>query len=343
MNYREFFEYYLDLAESEKASDIHFKPSKKVVVRVGGSLKPIGDRILSSKDIEEMAKIVMNEKQKEMLRVNMDADFSFSLDGKKRFRCNAYYDMYGLSMAIRRYFDNLKGFKELGIPEILKTYSLKKSGFILITGPTGSGKTTTLATVIDFMNKNRSGHIITIEDPIEVVFKSNKCLITQREISSDTPSFPIALKAVLRQDPDVIVIGEMRDLESMATALTAAETGHLVLATMHTSGAVNAIDRIVDSFPADQQNQVRMQLSTVLSCVISQQLIPSVDERRVLATEVMVGTGAVRSLIRQNKIQLIKNAMYTSGPQGMYTFEQNFEKLFSQGYISSADYKLYFS
>lgn len=343
MDYSKLLRYYMAEAEQAKASDIHLKPERPGIIRANGVLKSVGTRILSNEDIVSMADLILNDVQRQTLEKEKDVDFSFSLDGKKRCRCNAYQDMHGLSLAIRRYSDEKKDFKQLGIPEVLKELSMKKSGFILITGPTGSGKTTTLATVLDYINTHRSGHIITIEDPIEFVFESEQCLVTQREINNDTPSFAAALKAVLRQDPDIIVLGEMRDLESIGTALTAAETGHLVLATMHTTGAVNAVDRIIDSFPSDQQNQVRMQLSMVLTCVVSQQLIPSsvAANGRVLATEVMVGNAAVRSLIRQNRLHMIQNTMLTSGPQGMYTLNQSLESLYKKGLISSADYKVY--
>lgn len=343
MDYEKLLKFYLAEAEKSLASDIHLKPDNRGILRRGGFLEPIGTRVLSNIDIEAIASLVLNEINKNTLFTNKDVDFSFSLDGKKRYRCNVYYDMHGLNMAIRRYSDQVLDFGKLGIPEVLKDVAMKKSGFILITGPTGSGKTTTLATVIDYINTHRSGHIITIEDPIEFVFESKECVVTQREINNDTPSYATALKAVLRQDPDIIVLGEMRDLESISTALTAAETGHLVLGTMHTTGAVNSVDRIIDSFPADQQNQVRMQLSMVLSCVVSQQLIPSTDPNggRVLASEVMIGNHAVRSLIRQSRNHMIQNTMLTSGPQGMYTLNQSLEKLYKKGLISSSDYKMY--
>ena len=342
MDYAKLLKKYLDYADKKQASDLHLKSLLPAAVRVFGELENIDEKVLSPEEVSAIADVVLTEENKAALDASKDVDMSFSLDGKKRYRCNAYYDRNGLSLAIRQYCEEIQDFEKLGIPDLLKRLCLKRSGLILITGPTGSGKTTTLAALINYINNNRSGHIITVEDPIEFVFQSNKCMITQREINTDTPSFKTALRAILRQDPDIIVLGEMRDLESMSTALTAAETGHLVLATMHTTGAENSVDRIIDSFPADQQNQIRMQLAMVLTCIVSQQLIPRADGTgRILATEVMTGSSNVKSLIRQGKSHQMQNAMATGNSSGMYTINQCLDKLYLQGLISHNDYKIY--
>jgi pilus retraction protein PilT len=250
--------------------------------------------------------------------------------------------MNGSSLSVRRYNANFQDFETLGLPLILRDLSLRKNGMILLTGPTGSGKSTTLAAIINYLNNNVSEHIITLEDPIEFIHKCNKCIISQREVGRDTMSFAKGLRSCLRQDPDVIMLGEMRDIDSISTALTAAETGHLVLATLHTTGAENAVDRIIDSFPAGQQDQIRTQLAMVLLCVVSQQLVPRAKgDGRVLATEVLISNSAVKSLIRQGKNHQLQNTMQTSRNAGMYTMNQSLEELCKKGEISNESFNIY--
>lgn len=246
---------YLKLAERIDASDIHIKSGKCAIARVSGTLKQIDDAILTKEQVFSFIQDILTEKQMTEFDLYSDVDSSFSV-GDRRFRCNVYRDFNGFSISIRRIINEIGDFRSLGIPEVLKNLAVKKSGLILVTGPTGSGKTTTLASIINYLNRVITAHIITIEDPIEYTYTSNRCVITQREIGRDASDYPRALRASLRQDPDVIMLGEMRDLESIRTALTAAETGHLVLSTLHTTGACNSIDRIIDVFPADQQQQI---------------------------------------------------------------------------------------
>ncbi|MEG2456882.1 MAG: PilT/PilU family type 4a pilus ATPase, partial [Clostridia bacterium] len=329
--YLETLRAFLRVCDERKSSDLHIKTGNKPCVRVTNSIDAIDEEGCTDTQVYGIIQSIIPENMYDKFLSEKEIDFSFSLDGA-RYRANAYLDFNGPSLSIRRYNAKTLSFEELGIPIILRELSLRKNGLILLTGPTGSGKSTTLAAIIEYLNNTVSEHIITLEDPIEFVHQSNKCLITQREVGRDTDSFAKALRSSLRQDPDVIMLGEMRDLESIATALTAAETGHLVLATLHTTGAENAIDRIIDSFPANQQDQIRTQLAMVLLCVVSQQLIPRAKaDTRVLATELLITNSAVRSLIRQGKIFQIPNTMQTSRNVGMYTINQCLEDLYKKG------------
>lgn len=331
---------YLKLAERIDASDIHIKSGKCAIARVSGTLKQIDDAILTKEQVFSFIQDILTEKQMTEFDLYSDVDSSFSV-GDRRFRCNVYRDFNGFSISIRRIINEIGDFRSLGIPEVLKNLAVKKSGLILVTGPTGSGKTTTLASIVNYLNRVITAHIITIEDPIEYTYTSNRCVITQREIGRDASDYPRALRASLRQDPDVIMLGEMRDLESIRTALTAAETGHLVLSTLHTTGACNSIDRIIDVFPADQQQQIRVQLSMVLLGVVSQQLVPNVKGGRSLATEVMICNGAIKNIIREGKNYQLQNTMMTSRNAGMYIMEQCLEAMYRQGIISAENYQLY--
>ena len=264
-----------------------------------------------------------------------EVDFSVSLDNGARFRVNAYKQKGDYALAIRVINIIIPSFEELNLPLSISTFTQKNKGLVLVTGPTGSGKSTTLASLIDMINKNRQTHIITLEDPIEYIHNHKKSIINQREIGRDSVDFNSALRASLRQDPDVILIGEMRDAETISIALRAAETGHLVFSTMHTIGAAKTIDRIIDSFEASKQQQIRSQLSTVCTGIVSQQLIPTIDEKaRVVATEVMIPNTAIRNLIRENKIYQIQNIIQTSSKQNMFSMDQDISRLYKQGLIS---------
>lgn len=339
--YHGLLEKYLDECMKLGSSDLHIKTDLQPCARLSKGLVPIADEKLSSNIVLLIIYSVLSEEQKYKFNAEKELDFSFNLH-KQRYRANAYTDSNGFSLSVRRYNASIESFENLGIPLILRDMSLRKNGLILLTGPTGSGKSTTLAAIINYLNENVSEHIITLEDPIEFIHESKKCIITQREVGRDTISFAKGLRSCLRQDPDVIMLGEMRDIDSIATALTAAETGHLVLATLHTTGAENAIDRIIDSFPAGQQDQIRTQLSMVLLCVVSQQLIPRAKgDGRVLATEVLIANSAVKSIIRSNKNFQLPNTMQTSKNIGMYTLNQCLDDLYKKGEISNESLQLF--
>jgi pilus retraction protein PilT len=331
---------YLSLCERVNASDLHLKAGQHAIARVSGVLKELDDQVLDNKTIFSYIDRILTDKQKQEFALNQDVDSSFTI-GDKRYRCNAYCDINGYSLSIRRIMNQLGDFRQLGIPEVLKHIVVKKSGLILVTGPTGSGKSTTLASLINFLNENVTAHIITIEDPIEYIYTPKRCMITQREIGRDAANFARALRAAMRQDPDIILIGELRDLESIQTALSAAETGHLVLSTLHTMGAENSIDRIIDVFPPEQQMQIRTQLSMVLLAVMSQQLVPNVEGGRSLASEVMICNSAIKSIIRSGKTQQLANTMMTSRNAGMYSMEQCLEQLYRMGIITLDNFQLY--
>lgn len=317
------------------ASDIHITINSSPIVRVKGKFIKLSDNILTKEDTKEMVKQIAGEERFKQIESIGELDFSASLEDGTRFRVNAYKQKGNYALAIRTINADVPSFEELKLPESIATFTEKHKGLVLVTGPTGSGKSTTLASLIDMINKNRQAHIITLEDPIEYVHNHKQSIVNQREIGSDSNSFQSALRAILRQDPDVILIGEMRDPETISIALTAAETGHLVFSTLHTIGAAKTIDRIIDSFPADQQQQIRTQLSTVCEGIVSQQLVPTKDGNgRVAATEVMMCTPAIRNLIRDNKTFQIQNTMQTGSSKGMHTMDQDLIKLYHQGKIS---------
>lgn len=325
----------LRIAIELEASDIHITVGSMPVVRVKGRFTKLTENILTNHDTEEMTREIAGDKNFEKIEKYGECDFSVAIESGERFRVNAYKQKGNYAIAIRTITSQIPSFETLGLPDILKTFTEKHKGLVLVTGPTGSGKSTTLASLIDIINKNQQRHIITLEDPIEYVHQHKKSLINQREIGQDTESFNSALRAILRQDPDVILVGEMRDLETISIALTAAETGHLVFSTLHTIGAAKTIDRIVDMFPSEQQHQVRTQLSTVCEGVISQQLLQTIDGRnRVVALEVMVSNPAIRNLIRENKTYQIQNIIQTGSKYGMQTMDQELVNLYRQGKIS---------
>lgn len=318
-----------------KASDIHVTVGIPPIFRINGDLKRYGQDVLSPTDTEQMAKAIVPEKMWSHFEENGELDLSYSLSGVSRFRVNVFKQRGCISLAIRIVPTKIPSLDELQLPDVLKKMVTKPQGLILVTGPTGSGKSTTLAAMIDYMNKTMRKHIITLEDPIEYVHKHGGCVIDQREVGTDTNNFANGLRAALRQDPDVILVGEMRDLETIQTAIIAAETGHLVFGTLHTSSAPATIDRIIDVFQPEQQAQIRIQLATVLVAIISQRLFPRAQKNgRIAATEILINNAAVANLIRNGKIHQIPNVMQTNRALGMHTLEANIRELVEQGLIA---------
>ena len=317
------------------ASDLHLKVGSLPVLRINGALTPYGDSRVTPEEMQEALEHVTTEEQRERFVEEMELDFAYSISGLARFRANAAFQRGTISLAFRQVYWTIPAIEELGLPELCKVLSLKPDGLSLITGPTGSGKSTTLAAMVNYLNERELRRVITIEDPIEYLFRDEKCFITQRELGADTKSFASALKRALRQDPDVILVGEMRDLETIAIALTAAETGHLVLSTLHTPSAAQAIDRVIDVFPPSQQGQIRNQLSTTLQAVLYQALIPRADGNgRIAAVEVMIATPAIRNLIREGKTYQIPNVIQTGSQYGMQTMNQALRDLYQKGLIT---------
>ncbi|MCR2042820.1 type IV pilus twitching motility protein PilT [Anaerosalibacter massiliensis] len=319
----------------EKASDIHLVADTFPIFRVNGELKKYGNRKLNSGDVEKIVKGLLDKKQLRKLYEEGDVDIAYSITDIGRFRINIFKQRGKLSLSLRIIPNNIPAMKELNIPDVVKKLISKSRGLILVTGPTGSGKSTTLASIINEINEKRNCHIITLEDPIEYVHKHKKSIINQREIGSDSISFNKGLRSALRQDPDVILVGEIRDLETISTVLTASETGHLVLSTLHTSGASKTIDRIIDVFPAQQQRQIKVQLASVIQGVISQQLLKSTEvNKRVAAFEIMIGTPAIRNLIREGKNYQIDTAIQTGKNYGMQTMDSSILDLYERMRIS---------
>ncbi len=318
-----------------KASDIHITVGIPPAFRIDGELVSFGNKKLYPEDTEYLVKQTMNELQFEKFIEAGEYDFSFSIQGISRFRVNAYKQRGSFGMALRIIPYDIPTMQFLGLPSVIEELTELNRGLILVTGPTGSGKSTTLATMIDKINSNRRCHIITLEDPIEYLHKHDKSIINQREIGTDTKSFANALRGALREDPDVILVGEMRDLDTISIAITAAETGHLVLSTLHTIGAPQTIDRIIDVFPPYQQQQVRIQLSSVIQAIITQQLLPKADGKgRIAAFEVMIATPAIRNLIRESKVHQIETAMLTGTKNKMQTMDNSLLQLYKTGKIT---------
>ncbi len=326
----------LKLAFEKNASDIHLSVGVPPIMRVNGDLVKIGEDFLMPADTEGMAKAMISQAKWPMLEEKGDLDFSYGIPGISRFRVNAFRQRSCISLAIRIVPRNIPSLEELHLPVILKNIVEKPHGLVLVTGPTGSGKSTTLASMINYMNMSMKRHIITLEDPIEYLHKHQQCVVDQREVGFDTMSFASGLKSALRQDPDVILVGEMRDLETIHTAITAAETGHLVLGTLHTSSAASTIDRMIDVFPANQQPQIRLQLASVLVGVISQRLFPTADKKgRRAVIEILLNNSAVSSLIRNEKTYQIPSVIQTSRAQGMQSFESSLTEYVKNGIISA--------
>lgn len=324
----------LERAKIAKASDVHITVGIAPKMRVNGDLYSMEYAPLYPKDTKEMIEEVLTPNQRSILEEKGEVDFSFSIATLGRFRVNAFKQRGSYAAAIRLVGTSIPSAVELGVPPSVVELYKKKKGLVLVTGPTGSGKSTTLASLIDKINKNRNAHVITLEDPIEYLHQHSRAIINQREIGLDSQSYANALRAALREDPDIILIGEMRDLDTIQIAITAAETGHLVFSTLHTIGAVNTIDRIIDVFPPHQQQQIRIQLSFVLEAVISQQLVPTVDKKhRVASFEVMHATLAVRNLLREGKTHQISSVLQTGKKHGMQTMDDALLELYFQGVI----------
>jgi twitching motility protein PilT len=327
----------LTFSAKNKASDLHLSAGEPPMIRVDGDVKKINLPALEHKEVHAMVYDIMNDKQRKDFEEFLETDFSFEIPNLARFRVNAFNQNRGCAAVFRTIPSTVLTLEELGAPDIFKTIADNPRGIVLVTGPTGSGKSTTLAAMINYRNENDHEHILTIEDPIEFVHKSKKCLINQREVHRDTLGFSEALRSALREDPDIILVGELRDLETIRLALTAAETGHLVFGTLHTSSAAKTIDRIIDVFPAAEKDMVRSMLSESLRAVISQTLMKKVGGGRIAAHEIMIGTPAIRNLIREDKVPQMYSAIQTGGAVGMQTLDQNLQDLLRRGQITKSE------
>jgi twitching motility protein PilT len=328
----------LAFSVKNKASDLHLSAGLPPIIRVNGDIRRINLPEMSHKEVHDMIYDIMNEGQRKVFEEALEVDFSFEIPSLARFRVNAFNQNRGAGAVFRTIPSQILSLEELGAPKIFKEIANQPRGIVLVTGPTGSGKSTTLAAMIDYINDTEFGHILTVEDPIEFVHQSKKCLINQREVGTQTHSFANALRSALREDPDIILIGEMRDLETIRLALTAAETGHLVFGTLHTSSAAKTIDRIVDVFPAAEKEMVRSMLSESIRAVISQTLLKTTDGKsRVAAHEIMIGTPAIRNLIRENKIAQMYSSIQTGQNIGMQTLDQCLQNLVQRRLISQSE------
>src|SRR6184192_4183671 len=326
----------LEQMVTRNASDLHLSVGAPPAMRVRGHMERLtGYPALAAEDTQHLLYRIMSSEQQKNLEIKRQIDMSHSIPGLARFRVNIYFQREALGAAFRLIPEELKTLEELGLPSTLREFADKPRGLVVVTGPTGSGKTTTLAALIDEVNRTRAEHILTIEDPIEFIHRHKRCIVNQREIGPDATTFAEALRAALRQDPDVILLGEMRDLETIGTALTAAETGHLVFATLHTQSAPGTIDRVIDAFPAAQQDQIRIQLAATLEGVVTQALLPTADGTgRVAALEILYPDDAVRNLIRQAKVEQVYSVMQTGTAKGMQTMEQSLAELTLRGVIT---------
>lgn len=332
----------LALTIERKASDLHLVVGVPPCLRIHGELRFLNEfGVLTEKDTENLLFSILQEEQKELLINNKEIDFSFELAGQGRFRVNVYNQKGTLAGAFRFIPMKIRSIEELGLPSICHEFTKLKQGFVLVTGPTGHGKSTTLAAIINEIVNTRHCNVITIEDPIEFVFQNNKALVSQRELGLDTHSWVASLRSVLREDPDVVLIGEMRDYDTISAALTIAETGHLVFSTLHTNSASQTVDRIIDAFPEESKNQIRIQLSTCLEAVFSQRLLPTIEEGRTLAYEVMIATVAIKTAIREGKTHMVDNIIQTSGNLGMSTLESSLVKLVNDGLITMETARLF--
>ncbi len=326
--------YLMDLVINKGASDLHLTADYPAMVRIDGQLVAVGSEILKPEDTAALVNGILNENKKELLDINREVDFAYSHQGKGRFRINAFYQQQTISAALRLIPDKIKSIDELGLPSVYYRLTKLGQGLVLVTGPTGHGKTTTLAAMLQEVNQTRPVHIITIEDPIEYILPKGRAMVDQREMHDDTHSWEIALKSAMRQDPDVVLVGEMRDYETISAAVTLAETGHLVFATLHTNSAAQTVDRIIDVFPEHQQAQIRAQLSNILEAVIAQRLIPLQGGGRKAASEIMLATNAVRNLIREGKTHQLDNVIMTGRDIGMISLEASLVKLVRGGLIT---------
>ena len=325
----------LEEVVKKRASDLHIQVGLPPMLRIDGALMPAaGTQPLDEAAVERLVFQILDEDQRQILLKDKEFDFSFAFGTLGRFRVNAFHERGNLAAALRLIPNEIKSAAELGMPPIISTFAEFPRGLVLVTGPTGSGKSTTLASLIDKINTEKSHHIITIEDPIECTHKSKKSVVVQREVHYDTYSFSAALRSSLRQDPDVVLIGEMRDLETISAAITIAETGHLVFATLHTNSAAQSIDRMIDVFPPHQQPQIRAQLSNILQAIVSQRLVPSIGGGRVVAAEVLIANPAVRNIIREGKSHQLDAVIQTSAEQGMQTMDRTLANLVQSGTIT---------
>ena len=333
----------MDIAEllafgvKNNASDLHLSAGLPPMIRVDGDIRRINVPAMDHKTVHSLIYDIMNDKQRKDYEEFYETDFSFEIPGLARFRVNAFNQNRGAGAVFRTIPSRILTLEELGCPEVFKTITDVPRGIVLVTGPTGSGKSTTLAAMLDYKNDQVFEHILTIEDPIEFVHESKKCLVNQREVHRDTHGFNEALRSALREDPDIILVGEMRDLETIRLALTAAETGHLVFGTLHTSSAAKTIDRIIDVFPAAEKDMVRSMLSESLRAVIAQTLLKRIGGGRVAAHEIMIGTAAIRNLIRENKVAQMYSAIQTGQSIGMQTLDQNLQELVRKGIVTKQD------
>lgn len=341
-NYQREIEDLLLLAAEQGASDLHIAPGRYPTLRVDGELVQLTQRaMITPESSAGLCLALMDDEKKERFNKNKEIDFAFGFKDRVRFRTNVYIQRGYISAALRLISHKIRTLEELGLPQVLREFTRPSQGFVIISGPTGHGKSTTLAALVDEINHKRGDHIITIEDPIEYLFVPDKAMIEQREVGSDTLSFRRALRSVFRQDADVVMLGEMRDLETISTAVTAAETGHLIFATLHTNSASQTVDRIIDSFPPEQQSQIRLQLAGALLGVVSQRLVPRVDGGLVPAVEVLIANYAVRNLIRENKLHQLDLVIETSTDKGMISLNKSLSELVRQGQISLENAEIY--
>jgi len=332
----------LEEVVKQDASDLHLTVGLPPTLRVDGALKPVTNtQPLTATDVERLIFSIVDDIQKDILLKDMEVDFSFAFGDVARFRANAFHQKGNMALALRLIPTKIRTLEELGMPKVANKFTEFPRGLVLVTGPTGSGKSTTLAAMVDKINSERAVHIITIEDPIEYTHENKKSIVQQREVHYDTRSFAASLRSALREDPDVVLIGEMRDLETIAAAITIAETGHLVLATLHTNNAAQSVDRMIDVFPPHQQQQIRVQLSNILMSIVSQRLIPQIGGGRVAASEIMVANPAVRNIIREGKTHQLDAVIQTSAEEGMQTMDHTLASLIKSGKITLDEAKGY--
>ncbi|GAA0576548.1 type IV pilus twitching motility protein PilT [Halomonas salifodinae] len=324
----------LAFSAKQNASDLHLSAGLPPMIRVDGDIRRLNVPAMEDREVRKLVYDILNDRQRRDFEEHLETDFSFEVPGVARFRVNVFNQGRGIGAAFRTIPAEILTMEDLGLGEVFRRLALMPRGLVLVTGPTGSGKSTTLAALVDYINETRYDHILTIEDPVEFVHRSKRCLINQRELHRDTHGFAPALRSALREDPDVILVGEMRDLETIRLALTAAETGHLVFATLHTTSAAKTIDRIIDVFPGDEKTMVRSMLSESLQGVISQTLLKRIGGGRVAAHEILVATAAVRNLIREDKVAQLYSAIQTGGNLGMQTLDASLARLISDGVVS---------
>lgn len=328
----------LRVVAQQKASDLHIVVGRVPTIRIDGKLFPLTqEKPIEAADSKMFADMIMGEQDKASLEENGSVDFSYNLENKVRFRVNVFYQKGVVSIAMRSIIKQIRSLETLNMPKNLLSFTEASQGLVLITGPVGHGKSTTLAALIDYINHNQERHIMTIEDPIEYIYEQDRSIINQREVGQDAKSFPQALKAVFREDANVILLGELRDLDTIATAMTAAETGHLIFATLHTNDCGQTVDRIIDVFPAHQQNQIRSQLASVLLGVVSQRLVPLAEGGRIPAVEIMFKNDAIESLIRENKAYQIDNVIETGMSSGMISLDRSLATLVDRGVVTYED------